>query len=114
MRPAEKRLAEFTTGTGRYARKRRPYGEPEEIVALKKQHHDALTTLRKSRDEWRQRAEAARAAPHVRRLAQLERVLADARRVAHALTELGKVSENAGVAFAARKISAVLEGLEGC
>jgi hypothetical protein len=112
MRPAEKRLEDFKAGSGRYARKRRPYAEPEEIVALKKQHHDALTNLRKSRDEWRQRAEAARDEPHVRRLAQLERVIADVRRVAQALTELARVSENAGVGFAARKISAVLEGLK--
>ncbi len=109
MRPTEKRLAEFKVGTGRYARKRRPYGEPEEIVALKKTHYAALAHLRRSRDEWRQRAET----PSKRRLAALERALKGVRRVAQALTELGKVSENAGVSFAARKISAVLEGLEG-
>jgi hypothetical protein len=113
MNPTERRLAEFKDGVGRYARKRRPYAEPEEVVALKRKHYDAMLNLRKSRDEWRARAEAAIDKPRIRRLAQLERALTDVRRVAMALTELARVSENAGVSFAARKISAVLEALEG-
>lgn len=113
MRPAEKRLAEFKAGSGRYlAKPKRPYAQPEAIVALKKQHCDAMNNLRHSRDEWRRRAEAGPSEVMRKRLALLERVVAKVQDVATALTHVGQVSANKGVRFAARKLTGALAALD--
>ncbi len=59
MSKAAQRVVEFTTGTGRYARPKRAYGQPADQVATIKRQSDAIQTMRKSRDLWRTRAETA-------------------------------------------------------
>jgi hypothetical protein len=125
--PTAARVLEFQAGTGRYKRPKRGYAEPEEIARLKKQHHDALTNMRRSRDAWRLRAECAEAKLHVEpkrirwsQTVQLRRELDEARQQLGALERVGEavealqrlapIAEDKGIAFAARKIEEALRG----
>lgn len=98
MTKAALRLEELKSGTGRYARPKRAYGQPAEQVAAIKRQSDALQTMRRSRDLWRARAEAA------------ERAVSAARLSVEALTELAMRASDRGILFSASKLRSALDG----
>lgn len=98
MTKAAQRLLELQTATGRYERPRRAYGQPAEHVATIKRQSDAFQTVRKSRDAWRARAEKAKET--------IERM----RLCVEALGLLALISEDRGMAFAAKKMREEIDG----
>lgn len=130
MTKVAERLVQFKTQTGKYT-PRRAYAQPHEIVRLTKKYSDAMGTLRRARDCWRARAEAAelecqelliRYRPLVQdlksfslRLASVTRTRCEAAErlnrvflVAEALEELGQ--DDVAIAWAAQKVREALCG----
>lgn len=92
------RHVDFCNGTGRYERPKRAYRQPAEHVSTIKRQSDAIQTMRRSRDSWRARAQDA------------ENALARVAETMEGLVQLAVVSENNGIAFAAKKVVEALRG----